>query len=100
MMGLIADAVAVAMRAETGIARAQRAAAEGWAIADAAINLTVARLLAADATRRPWLNGTLFGLVFDGQAVLQQTPGRGREARPEHGQGVGAAALPRGGAGG
>jgi general secretion pathway protein K len=70
LLGLIAGAVAMAMRAETGIARAQRAAAEGRAIADAAIHLTIAQLLGADAAQRPRLDGTPFGLLLDDQAVL------------------------------
>ena len=70
LLGLIAGAVATALRAESGIARAQRLAAEGRAIADAAIHLAIAQLLAADATQRPRLDGTPDVIVFDGQAVL------------------------------
>lgn len=70
LLALIGGTVATALRAETTILRARRLAAEGRAIADAAISLGVAQLLATDATQRPRLDGTPVGLVLDDQAVV------------------------------
>ena len=70
LLALVAAAVATAMRAETGIARVQRSQAEGRAIADAAIHLAIARLMAADATQHPRLDGSPLVILFDDQPVL------------------------------
>lgn len=70
LLALVAAAVATAMRAETGIARVQRSLAEGRAIADAAIHLAIARLMAADATQQPRLDGSPLVIQFEDQPVL------------------------------
>lgn len=72
LLAVIAGAVAVAMRGDAGVARAQRLAAEGRAIADGAINLAIAQLLATDPAARPRLDGTPFALDVAGETVRLQ----------------------------
>jgi general secretion pathway protein K len=70
LLALFAGSMAAAMRTESRIAQAQRAAAEGRAIADAAIHLAIARLLATDVTQRPRLDGSPTSLLVEDQPVL------------------------------
>jgi len=69
MLALIAASIMTTTRTEARIGRSRASAAQGAAIADAGINATIYRLLAHDPADHPPLDGTPFGLAFEGRII-------------------------------